>query len=70
MSRNLGAYTSWNPLGHTWPVTGLVLADMFEDGIQYQKSLHMFRVEKISSPNYTKEVLRTCSAHVHEVTEA
>jgi hypothetical protein len=24
LSRNLGTLTSWNPLGHSWPVTGLL----------------------------------------------
>ena len=27
--KNLGSYTSWNPLGHTGPVTGLLYLYLF-----------------------------------------
>ena len=36
LSRNLGTLTSWNPLGHSGPVTGLLYLYIILKGNEYQ----------------------------------
>jgi hypothetical protein len=57
MSRNLGALTSWNPLGHSRPVTGLLYFYQKEQSVKFivpwlisfpvtVNSTHVFMLER------------------------
>ena len=59
LSRNLGTLTSWNPLGHSGPVTGLIYLFTFyvvEVKTRFDHSPDTATIYKTTIPSLTRKV--------------